>query len=149
MGCEVTVFSGTDSKKAESLSLGATAFYATKEEGWSNGVELIDYLIVTTSFAPNWKVYAPLMAPRGTILPLTVDDGDFSIPATALLLGELSVRGSLVAARQVQRDMLTFAAHHKINPIIEKFPMSEEGIMEAMTKLADGKMRYRGVVVAQ
>lgn len=45
--------------------------------------------------------------------------------------------------------MLTFAAHHQIKPMIEEFPMTEAGITEAMKKLADGKMRYRGVVVAE
>jgi len=45
--------------------------------------------------------------------------------------------------------MLAFAAHHQIRPIIEQFPMTVEGIEESMKKLEDGKMRYRGVVVAQ
>ena len=31
MGCEVTVFSGTDSKKEEAQRLGASSFYATKD----------------------------------------------------------------------------------------------------------------------
>lgn len=45
--------------------------------------------------------------------------------------------------------MLDFAAQHKIVPIIEKFPMNEEAINEAMDKLHDGNVRYRGVFVAQ
>jgi D-arabinose 1-dehydrogenase-like Zn-dependent alcohol dehydrogenase len=39
-------------------------------------------------------------------------------------------------------------ALHKIEPIIEKFPMNEKGIEEALDKLANGSMRYRGVLVA-
>lgn len=45
--------------------------------------------------------------------------------------------------------MLEFAALHKIAPIVEKFPMTEKGIEEAMKKLDDGKMRYRGVVIPE
>ena len=45
--------------------------------------------------------------------------------------------------------MLEFAAEHKIEPIIEKFPMTEEAINGAMDKLRDGNVRYRGVFVAQ
>ncbi len=66
-----------------------------------------------------------------------------------IIAGELKIQGSLVAARQVHRDMLAFAAHHQIKPIIETFPMTVDGITEAMKKLEDGKMRYRGVLIAQ
>jgi len=78
---------------------------------------------------------------------LTVSDGDLSIPYMGLLANELSVQGSLVAARQVHRDMLDFAGQHGIKPIIEKFPLSVEGATECMKKLEDGGMRYRGVLV--
>jgi D-arabinose 1-dehydrogenase-like Zn-dependent alcohol dehydrogenase len=149
MGLEVVVFSGTDSKKEESLRLGASEFHATKTPGWEKGVGQINHLLVTASFSPDWNVYGPLMAPRGTIYPLTVDRGDFSMPVGHILMNELSIRGSLVAARQVSRDMLAFAALHNIKPIIEKFPMTQVGITEAMKKLEEGHMRYRGVVVAQ
>jgi len=43
--------------------------------------------------------------------------------------------------------MLKFAATHNIKPQIETFPMTQAGVTEAMQKLRDGKMRYRGVLV--
>jgi D-arabinose 1-dehydrogenase-like Zn-dependent alcohol dehydrogenase len=43
--------------------------------------------------------------------------------------------------------MLEFAAFHKIEPIIEKFPMTEESINEAMDKLDHGDVHYRAVFV--
>lgn len=43
--------------------------------------------------------------------------------------------------------MLEFAAAHGIKPQIEKFPLPQKGITEAMEHLKAGKMRYRGVVV--
>jgi D-arabinose 1-dehydrogenase-like Zn-dependent alcohol dehydrogenase len=45
------------------------------------------------------------------------------------------------------RAMPAFAAKHDIKPQIEKFPMTQNGITEAMQKRRDGKMRYRGVLV--
>jgi D-arabinose 1-dehydrogenase-like Zn-dependent alcohol dehydrogenase len=45
--------------------------------------------------------------------------------------------------------MLDFAALHKIEPIMEKFPMTEKGITEAMEKLGNGSMRYRGVIIPE
>ena len=43
--------------------------------------------------------------------------------------------------------MLRFAALHGIRPVIEQFPMSVDGIEDAMTKLEQGKVRYRAVMV--
>jgi D-arabinose 1-dehydrogenase-like Zn-dependent alcohol dehydrogenase len=148
MGCEVVVFSSTDNKKEEAMKLGATEFVATK------GVkELktrpINRLLVTASFQPDWSQYLPILAPRAAIYPLSVDDGDLKIPYMPIITSELTIQGSLVASRHIHRDMLEFAARHKILPIIEKFPLTADGITEAMEKLASGKMRYRAVLVAQ
>ncbi|KAK6604643.1 alcohol dehydrogenase [Botrytis cinerea] len=88
------------------------------------------------------------MAPQATVYPLTVSFEDMKIPYMPIIMNEFKIQGSLVAARQVHRDMVAFAAQHQIKPIIEQFPMTEEGIQEAMQKLEDGKMRYRGVIVA-
>lgn len=66
-----------------------------------------------------------------------------------LLLKGITVQGSVVASRYVHTRMLEFAALHKIAPIMEKFPLTEKGLEEAMDKLADGSMRYRGVLVPE
>jgi len=42
--------------------------------------------------------------------------------------------------------MLEFAARHKISCIVEKFPMTLDGVNQAVNRLRDGKMRYRGVI---
>jgi D-arabinose 1-dehydrogenase-like Zn-dependent alcohol dehydrogenase len=148
MGCKVIVFSSTDSKKAEAIKLGADEFIATKSVKELLVSSPIDHLLVTTSFQPKWKQFLPIMAPGGTIHPLTVSPEDLQIPYMPIIAGELKIQGSLVAARQVHREMIEFAAHHGIRPIIEEFPMTVEGIEESMMKLEEGKMRYRGVVVA-
>ena len=59
-----------------------------------------------------------------------------------------NLKWSLVASRSVHDDMLNFAAHHHIEPVIEKFAFTEEGFAEALEKLNSGKLRYRGVLVA-
>lgn len=149
MGCEVVVFSSTGSKKVEAMRLGASEFIATKGVKDLKVSKPIDILLVTTSQQPDWKQYLPIVAMAGTVYPLTVASGDLSIPYSFVNSKELRIQGSVVAARQVHREMLEFAAHHQIRPIIETFPMTIEGIEECFKKLEDGKMRYRGVVVAQ
>ena len=151
MGCEVVVFSGTDSKRDEAIKLGATEFYAMKgrkEGNLEKECKPVNHLLVCTSEPPDWKIYLPLMAPRGKIYPLTVNGGALDVPAMGLILGGITVQGSLVADRKTHSDMLAFAAQHGINPVIQEFKMDEDGIERAFETLDSGKMKYRGVLVA-
>lgn len=149
MGCRVVVLSGTDSKKDEAMRLGASEFIAMKGLKELKTERKIDRLLVTTSAQPDWKLLIPTLAPCATIFPLSVADGDFSIPYMDFLINGLTVQASLVASRYIQNRMLEFSAHHKIEPIIEKFPLTEEGCNQAIEKLAAGEMRYRGVLIRQ
>jgi D-arabinose 1-dehydrogenase-like Zn-dependent alcohol dehydrogenase len=147
MGCEVVVFSGTDSKKEEAMRLGATEFYANKGAKELKVQKPIDHLMVTTSIQPDWNLYLPVMAPAGTIYPLTVSEDDFSLPQMPLILKALRVQGSVVAPLQTHKEMLAFASQHGIKPIIQEFPLTESGIEKAFETLDNGSMRYRGVLV--
>lgn len=146
MGCDVVVFSGTDSKKDEAKRLGASEFYATKGTEEFKDVKPINRLLVTTSAQVDWKLYLPVMAPGGTIFPLSVDEGDFKIPYMGLLAQGLTVQGSIVAPRYIHKRMLEFAAHHQIKPITQHYEMNEEGIEKAMKDLDEGNVRYRAVL---
>jgi D-arabinose 1-dehydrogenase-like Zn-dependent alcohol dehydrogenase len=150
MGCNVIVFSGTDSKKEEALKLGASSFYATKgKKELDIGEHKIDCLLVTTSFQPDWNLYLPVMNNDSTIFPLTVAEGNFEIPYMGMPLAGIRIQGSVVAPRNIHRQMIDFAARNNVKPMINKYPMTVDGITEAMQILNDGKMRYRGVLIPQ
>ncbi|KAK5164804.1 uncharacterized protein LTR77_009468 [Saxophila tyrrhenica] len=149
MGCDVVVLSGSDRKKDEALKLGAKEFIATKDKKELSVPRKLDRLLVTTSAQPEWEKLIPILAPRATIHPISIAGGNFEIPYMPLVLNGLRVQGSVVAARAVHQQMLEFAALHKIEPIMEKFPMTEKGIAEAMEKLNNGQMRYRGVLIPE
>lgn len=148
MGCQVVVFSGTDSKKDEAKKLGASEFYATKGVKELKIGKPIDNLLVTTSSQPDWKLYLEVMAPGGVISPLSVDANDLKIPYMPLLSNGLRVQGGIVSSRQVHRDMLDFAAFHGIKPVNMTFPLTLDGVKQSLNTLEEGKMRYRGVLVA-
>lgn len=145
-GCRVVVLSSSDSKKAEALRLGAHEFIATKGASKISVAQKLDRLLVTTSAQPDWKLYVPIMNPGATIHPLSVDSGDFAIPYGPLILKGLTIQGSVVAPRQIHRDMLKFAALHGIKPVIQEFPLSEAGIQDAMDKLEKGEVHFRAVL---
>jgi D-arabinose 1-dehydrogenase-like Zn-dependent alcohol dehydrogenase len=137
------------SKEEEAKRLGAGEFYATKDVKDLKIKAPIDNLLVTTSSQPDWGLYLPNMSPSGVISPLSIDSGDFHIPYMPLLTNGLRIQGGIVSSRQVHRDMLDFAAFHKIKPVKMTFPLTLEGVKESLKTLEEGKMRYRGVLVAQ
>ncbi|KAG0700297.1 hypothetical protein DFH29DRAFT_1080778 [Suillus ampliporus] len=148
MGCEVVVFSGTESKKEEAKSLGATEFYATRGASKLEIGKPIKHLFVTTSRIPDWNLFLPILAPNATIYPITVSEGDLAMPHIPLVSKGLTIQGSFCASRGVHAKMLRFAAVHGIKPITQEFPLTAEGIEGAMAKLDKGEVRYRAVLVA-
>tara|TARA_R110002060_G_scaffold13248_4_gene18846 strand:- start:1560 stop:2399 length:840 start_codon:yes stop_codon:yes gene_type:complete len=149
MGCDVVVFSSTEDKREEAVGLGADQFVATRGKDSLEIGRPVDHLFVTTSKPPKWEVYLPLMAPRGTIYPLSVDGGELKVPYKVIMDLEMRVQGSVVSPVGTQRRMIEFAARHGVKPVVEKFGMSVEGIEKAMGRLGEGKMRYRGVLVVE
>ena len=146
MGCDVVVFSGTNSKREQAMQLGAHEFVASKENPTFENVKPIRHLLVTTSFQPDWPLYFNIMEPNGHIVPLTVSFDDMTLPYAQLLMKQLTVTGSLVARRLVHRQMLEFSARNNIKPIIEELSMTEEGVNEAIDRLDKGDVRYRFVL---
>jgi D-arabinose 1-dehydrogenase-like Zn-dependent alcohol dehydrogenase len=87
------------------------------------------------------------MAPFGSIYPLTISFGtQFTFPYEVLVLKELSIRGSCSASMEEVSEMLKFIVAHNIKPAIQKFPMSVDGITNALKKLDAGEVRYRAVL---
>jgi D-arabinose 1-dehydrogenase-like Zn-dependent alcohol dehydrogenase len=150
MGCEVIALSQTDSKKEEATKLGAHHFIATKGVAELSSPKKINHLLVTTSQMPNWTQYAPILHLRVQVFPLTVTDSNTSLSFNYMrfLTNGWRMIGSVGAPKIVFAQMLEFATLHGIKPIIEKFPLNKQGIIDAMQKLDDGKMRYRGVLYA-
>ncbi|PGH17996.1 hypothetical protein AJ80_04617 [Polytolypa hystricis UAMH7299] len=153
MGCRVVVLSGSESKKEQAMEFGAHKFIAMKGKTAKDILEddfwPITRLLVTSSAQPAWDVIVPLLAPRAQIHPLSVSLSNLEFPYMPLLAGRISIHGALVATRAVHRQMLAFAALHGIKPVVETYPMTEEGIKEAIERLEQGKVQYRAVLVPQ
>ncbi|KAM7222230.1 GroES (chaperonin 10)-like protein [Rhypophila decipiens] len=169
MGMEVVVFSGTESKRQQALDLGASEFYVISGPRSLDKVKEIDALLVTASMLPDMKVlvvphhafadyilvltnvncrYLPVMAFGALLFPLTVSTEILQLSPMDLIGKSLTVVGTGTASTASMRAMLRFAAKQGVRPIIEKYPMTLEGVQEAMARLREGKVRYRGVLVA-
>lgn len=118
-------------------------------------------LATVTSLAQVGGPMRTALATGAIIHPISLAEGNFSFPYSKstmivsnmecvltwclvpLLLNGIGVQGSVVASRYVYNCMLDFAEQHKIEPIIEKFPMTEEAINEAMNKLLAPNTCYK------
>lgn len=144
MGCQVTVFSHSADKEEMARSLGASDFQTMSENFLQR--HTVDCLLLTGARQPDWSKVILLVRRGGSISAMTVDASELRRVYDDVLMNAINIQGSLPAAPFLQREMLDFASFHGIRPIIEIFPMSEEGANEAMEKLRLGKMRYRGVL---
>lgn len=86
---------------------------------------------------------------HGTIYPLTVDLAPSAVPLLLMNFKGIRIQGSLVASRHSLRSLIEFAAEKQIRPTIMTFPLTKDGVEDAMETLRNGKMRYRGVLVRQ
>ncbi|KAF5372136.1 hypothetical protein D9758_005073 [Tetrapyrgos nigripes] len=152
MGCDVVVFSTDASKREEALSLGANEFHCVKglqKDYGELGIKPIDKLLISASSKIPMGQFYPIMKPRSTIIPLSVADGDLTVPYTQHVLTGMALQGSFISPKLEQQRMLEFSARNGVHVMAEKFPMTLKGINEALEKLKNGKMRYRGVLIPE
>lgn len=86
---------------------------------------------------------------KGKLFILSMIDGDIEIPALSLVTRGLQIQGSVIAPRHCSVEMLRFAAHNAVRPIVQTFPLSEKGIDKAMSELQHGKVKYRAVLIPE
>jgi len=147
MGAEVTVFSTSPDKEAESKEFGAHHFQI-----WENADEMKkasssqDLIINTAPSDINWETALNLVANNGTLCIVGLPTSSITIPVPSLVFGQKSVTGSIVGGRRFMQEMLDFSAVHNITPMVETMPLSQ--INEAMDKVATNKARYRIVLTA-
>ncbi|KAL7918481.1 GroES-like protein [Trichoderma austrokoningii] len=149
MGHEVVVLSTSESKRQEALDYGATEFHVyDSEKPAPDGFKPLNHLLLCgNTGSKNFNNLVNLLTINGTVYPLTVSKEHAPVDLVGLIGLGASIKGSLTASRQTIIDLLRFASRHGIKPTIVKFPMTEEGVQDAIDTLKEGKMRYRGVLV--
>ncbi|KAM0511450.1 hypothetical protein ACHAPE_009889 [Trichoderma viride] len=150
MGCHVVVLSSSESKRQEAMEFGAQEFHVLRRgEKFEDKMEPINHLLLCGNAQIDFDAVLPLMAPNSAIYPLAVDFNPSKIVLFQLVMKGIKIQGSVVVSTTEMRKMLKFCALHKITPQIEKFPLNETGMTDAMARLVKGDVRYRAVLVAQ
>ncbi len=144
-GCEVHAFTTSDSKEAEARQLGAHHVHNTKNPDTLKKLTGSLDLIISTINVP---LDAPgLLGALGTNGRLHVVGAvlePMAVPAFSLIFGQKQLSGSPTGSPSAIDHMLAFSARHKVEPMVEMFPMSK--VNEALEHLRSGKARYRIVL---
>ncbi len=145
LGNRVTVFTTSEDKAELASQLGAdeTVILKKGEDPTAPSREL-DILLSTVPTSLNWAAYIEFLASDGTLAFVGVPDAPLTLPLFPLLLKRRRVMGSPIGGRAIMMEMLSVAAQHKIEPIVEVFPFEQAN--EAIQKVRDNKIRYRAVL---
>jgi len=146
MGADVAVLSSSASKEQDAKKLGATQFVNSSDKKQvSKAANSFDMLVVTAVYkGMDWNALLNYMAPRGRVVVLSGLEEPMSVNIFPLLLKEIDVTGSIIGSPKIMREMLEFAAKHKVLPMIEKLPMSQ--VNDGIQKVLANTVRYRVVL---
>jgi uncharacterized zinc-type alcohol dehydrogenase-like protein len=144
-GCEVTAFTSSDAKRDEAMQMGA--HHAVDSLDASQLDQLagsFDFILSTVAVDLDWEAWFTLLAPKGRLHIVGAAPAPIPTPAMTLIGHQRSLSGTPAGSPFVIRTMLDFCARHRIEPVVEYFPMSH--VNEALAHLAAGKARYRIVL---
>jgi uncharacterized zinc-type alcohol dehydrogenase-like protein len=145
LGCEVTAFSSSESKKDEVIRMGANHFVnSTSPKEVLKQANQFDLLLSTVHARVDWVSYIQTLKPNGTLCLVGAPPGLIQLPPGLLVSAQRSVSGSDIANRSDIVEMLQFADRHKIAPQIETAPM--KNVNEGISRLRANQVRYRMVM---
>jgi alcohol/geraniol dehydrogenase (NADP+) len=144
-GCEVTAFTSSDAKREEAMQMGAHHVVNSRDAGQLKTLAgSLDFILSTVAVDLDWEAWFAMLAPRGRLHIVGAAPAPIPVPAMTLIGDQRSLSGSPAGSPFVVRTMLDFCARHRIEPLVEYFPMSR--VNEALAHLAAGKARYRIVL---
>lgn len=146
MGAEVSVISHGRSKEEDARRFGATAFYATSEEGTIESLASSFDIIICTVSADDldYPGLVRALKPFGVFVDVGLPENPMVIPMRAVVNGNKVVAGSQIGGIAETQEMLEFCAQHGVRPVIEI--IDGDSITEAYDKVVASKVRYRFVI---
>jgi uncharacterized zinc-type alcohol dehydrogenase-like protein len=147
LGAHVTVFSHSESKRADALGMGADDFIVTTDGAvFETHKKQFDLIINTVSAPIDLNDYLELLSLDGTLVMVGLAPEPYPIKAFSMLAQRRRIAGSMIGPVGQLQEMLDFAAEHKIGSDIEIIKAEE--INEAWDRVVDSDVRYRFVIDA-
>jgi uncharacterized zinc-type alcohol dehydrogenase-like protein len=147
MGAEVTVFSHSESKRADALRMGAQHFVVTKDPHVFDELkESFDLILNTVSAELDINLYLNLLKLDGTLVIIGLPGKPYEVEAGSLLRLRRSLAGSMIGGIPEIQEMLNFCAEKNIVSDVEV--INADYINQAYDRTVASDVKYRFVIDA-
>ena len=148
MGAEVTVFSTSPNKEADSKKLGAKKFILTKDpKNFEAAAGTLDLIVDTVSAPHDFSAYLGTLKTGGIHVLVGAAPEPSQVQAFSLIFGRKHLAGSLIGGLKETQEMLDFCAKKKVFADVELIPASK--INEAYDRTVKSQVKYRFVIDAK
>ena len=148
MGAEVTVFSTSPGKEADSKKLGADNFVVSRDaEAMAPLANSFNFILDTVSADHELMPYLGLLGIYGTLVVVGVPSAPAAVYQGALIMGNKALAGSAIGGIPETQEMLDFCAEHNIVSDVEV--ITPDRIEEAYDRTIKSDVRYRFVIDMQ
>ncbi len=146
LGANVTLFSRSENKEKDALALGADKVIISTDPQQMKKVHgEFEGIIDTVPTLHDVNIYVPTLAASGTLVLVGyLGPLDPMLNSVPLILGRMSVAGSLIGGIAETQEMLDFCGEHNITSDIEIIKIQD--INEAYERMLKSDVRYRFVI---
>ncbi|CAI4034861.1 hypothetical protein SMKI_01G0040 [Saccharomyces mikatae IFO 1815] len=151
MGAEVYAFSRGQSKKEDSMRLGADHYIATLEDkDWTKKYfNTLDLLVICSSSLTevNFDSVIKVMKIGGSIVSIAAPEHGEKLVLQPLGLMGVSISSSAIGSRKEIEQLLELVSEKNVKIWVEELPIGEEGVHRAFTRMEKGDVKYRFTLV--
>ena len=145
MGAEVTVFSTSESKKEDAMSMGAHNFVNIKnEEQLNKAKNSCNYILDTVSANRDMAEVFSLLKTDGRIMIVGLPMEPLAISSFSLIDKRKGIIGSAIGSISETQEMINYCNENNIYPEIEMIEMAQ--INEAFERTINKDVRFRFVI---
>lgn len=142
-GCEVVALDIFPDKESEAKKFGATQFIDINDKEILNQqIASFDFILAAIPVSLNWDFYLSLLRPHGKLC-LLGSGNNFELCVYSLRKKK-SICGDTIGSPETIKEMLAFAARHKIGAVTQTLPLEKANA--ALDIVRNNKARYRVVL---
>ena len=148
LGAEVWAITRSRAKEDDALKMGAKGVIATDQKDWADEHAMTFDLIVNTATSLkdlDTSQYLSLLNVHGRWIAVGLPPSDetMQLKHTDFVPNGCLIGSSHIGSRQETLDMLKLAADKKVQPYIEKVPLSAESLSKSLQRLEKHDVHYR------
>lgn len=144
MGCKVTAFSSHQGKNLEKLNFD-NFVDSTNQIALKKLERSFDYLLSTAYVDLDWNQYIKLLKPQGILSIVGLPPKEIHFSAGLLAdYAQRTIKGGFIGNRKQMKDLLTFAAKHKIEAETEVFSINQ--VNEVLDKIRRKEILFKAVI---